>query len=86
MAKLSITRPRQHRPGEYPHQRTGHLRRNIVAEHQPKILTSRVGTNVDYGKDLELGLGSIPRYPWLSLGWVEMMPTMIKIIGEGKGI
>lgn len=42
-------------PGEFPRKVTGHLRRNVLAEFDPAILTSRVGTNVPYGKFLELG-------------------------------
>lgn len=77
--------PQQHRPGDYPHMRTGHLRSNVVAEHNKKEMTSRIGTNVPYGRFLELGLlqGGV-RYPWLSRGLVEHATTIRRILTEGK--
>ena len=46
--------------GDYPHKQSGHLRRNIAYEVNKFTMTARIGTNVKYGKYLELGTG-----PWL---------------------
>lgn len=77
-------RPNQHRPGDYPHLRSGHHRRNVAAEHDVQAMVSRVGSNVLYAKFLELGL--IPggnRYPWLSLALREHRSTIMRILTRG---
>lgn len=54
------------KPGEPPHKQTGNLRRSVTYEVDARDLTARVGTNVTYGRHLELGTsrGLAPR-PWL---------------------
>lgn len=42
-------------PGEYPFKQSGHLRRNVEYEVDRDIGIARWGTNVIYGKYLELG-------------------------------
>ena len=54
------------KPGEPPRKQTGTLRRSVQVEVDEQSLTARVGTNVDYGKHLELGTRrSIKPRPWL---------------------
>jgi hypothetical protein len=74
---------RRHKPGEYPMLRTGQLRRNIVMQHNPATLTTKIGTSVVYGKYLELGFRGV-RYPWLSRGITEHMATIKRIMSTGK--
>ena len=53
------------KPGEPPKKVTGHLRMNIQKEVSPTGMTARVGTNVPYGKMLELGTRHMEPRPWL---------------------
>jgi len=50
-------------PGEPPHRRTGRLARSIT--HEVTATTARVGTNVKYGKFLEVGTGDMAARPYL---------------------
>ena len=52
---LSRAYPPASDAGEYPAKRTGHLRRNITHDVDRSALHMRWGTNVVYGKYLELG-------------------------------
>ncbi len=71
------------KPGDYPKKVTAHLRRNIQAEYDPRIQTSRIGTNVPYGKWLELGTSKMARRPWLSRALAESMGQLRAILGRG---
>lgn len=53
-------------PGEPPHKQTGRLWASVAYDVDAVNLVARVGTNVPYGKHLELGTkrGIAPR-PWL---------------------
>ncbi len=53
------------RPGEPPKKVTGTLRRGIAQEYMASRLEARVGTNVPYGKHLELGTRRMAARPWL---------------------
>lgn len=55
------------RPGEPPHVDTGRLRASITHEIDRSFfnIIGRVGTNVDYGRDLELGTSKMLPRPWL---------------------
>jgi len=81
--KESIGRPNTAKPsnpsqpGEYPKKITGHLRRNIMREMVTPSL-ARVGTNVLYGKFLELGTVKMARRPWLTLGLKQAWSAMVK--------
>ena len=59
-------------PGEPPHVQTGRLRASVAFEVDKESLTARVGTNVKYGRYLELGTraGIAPR-PWLRRALAE---------------
>lgn len=65
------------RPGEPPRKQTGTLRRSVQSEVDEASLTARVGTNVEYGKHLELGTkrGIAPR-PWLRRAFAESLPKI----------
>ncbi len=69
--------------GEYPKKVTAHLRRNIQAEYDAQIHTARVGTNVLYGKYLELGTSKMARRPWLSKALYETMGAVRGMLGRG---
>ena len=70
-------------PGSYPFKQTGHLRRSIAMEMDRQLHLARVGTNVKYGKFLELGTVKMVARPWLTLG-VHEMRRRIKAILEGR--
>ena len=53
------------KPGEPPRVQTGTLRRSITHEVHPVLAIARVGTNVIYGKFLELGTGRIAPRPFM---------------------
>lgn len=61
------------KPGEPPRKQHGRLRASVTYEVDPDTLTARVGTNVEYGRHLELGTrrGLAPR-PWLRRALLEM--------------
>jgi hypothetical protein len=60
------------KPGEPPRKQTGRLRGSVTHEVDKKASEGRVGTNVAYGKYLELGTkrGILPR-PWLRRALLE---------------
>lgn len=64
-------------PGEPPRKQTGRLRASVAYEVDPEAMSARVGTNVKYGKYLELGTkrGIAPR-PWLRRALAESMDTI----------
>lgn len=55
------------RPGMPPHVDTGRLRASITHEVETRLLNiiGRVGTNVKYGRWLELGTSRMAARPWL---------------------
>lgn len=57
------------RPGDPPFKQTGHLRRSVARE--VIGLTARVGTNLDYGRFLELGTRHMAARPWLRRALAE---------------
>lgn len=60
---LSVAGPEPSSPGEPPHKQTGHLRRSVARE--VVDLVGRVGTNLKYGRWLELGTRMMAARPWL---------------------
>jgi phage gpG-like protein len=72
------------KPGEPPHKQTGHLLRSVAYEVDEEALEARVGTNVPYGKFLELGTkaGLAPR-PWLRRALHEVAARLGGIFRSG---
>lgn len=69
-------------PGEYPRKQLGHLRRNVASEADKHAAVGRVGTNVPYGRFLELGTRKMKRRPWLSRGLQETMHQLQQVLGR----
>lgn len=73
------------KPGEPPRKQTGRLRASVTHEVDEEGLEARVGTNVDYGKHLELGTkrGLLPR-PWLRRALAESQQEINQLSSEGE--
>lgn len=69
------------KPGEPPRKQTGRLRASVQKEVDAESLTARVGTNVEYGRHLELGTkrGVKPR-PWLRRALAEMQTKVAQLL------
>jgi len=52
-------------PGEIPHVATGTLRRSIEDEIDASKMILRVGTNLSYGRELEIGKHNMAPRPWI---------------------
>jgi hypothetical protein len=74
------------KPGEPPRKQTGTLRARVTYEVDEKTMTARVGTNLLYGKALELGTkrGLKPR-PWLRRALYEMQGKVNELLSQIKG-
>jgi phage gpG-like protein len=66
------------KPGEPPNVQTGRLRGSVA--HERVGMVARVGTNVRYGRDLELGTRKMAARPWLRRALVEMTPAVQAIL------
>ena len=73
------------KPGEPPRKQTGTLRASVTYEVDEKNASARVGTNLKYGKALELGTkrGIKPR-PWLRRALFEMQAKVNELLSEIK--
>lgn len=69
------------KPGEPPKIVTAHLRLNIKKE--ARGIEARVGTNVPYGKYLELGTRLMASRPWLFRATVESAGELQRRFGIG---
>ena len=69
------------KPGEPPKIVTAHLRLNVKKESSG--LRARVGTNVPYGKWLELGTRTMAARPWLSKAVYESAGDLHRRFGIG---
>ena len=69
-------------PGGYPAMVTSHLRRNVMWERLSGKLAVRVGTNVKYGKYLELGTRRMAKRPWMTLTNRQTKDRMRRILGR----
>ena len=77
--KISLPQPPS-APGEYPHKDTGQLRRFVGYE--VNGLVARVGTNVEYGKWLELGTSKMAARPWLLRSVFALRARIRTILGK----
>ena len=68
---VSVAGPRPSRPGQPPHKQTGRLRASIAWEMVGDD-KARVGTNVKYGRYLELGTRRMAVRPWLVRSFTDM--------------
>ena len=71
--------------GEYPAMVTSNLRGKVEYELIPHKMEARVGTNVLYGKFLELGFrkgGKLVKRPWMKLTNQGMIGTARQILGR----
>ena len=84
MAKLK-TKPKRiygfpSKPGEPPHKQTGHLRRSVAWELVG--LVARVGTNLRYGRWLELGTSKMAARPWLRVALAQCRSAIREILSK----
>ena len=75
---------RRSAPGEPPMKQIGRLQTSVA--HERTGLVARVGTNVDYGRFLELGTATMAARPWLRRSLVECMGTVRALIGRPMGL
>jgi phage gpG-like protein len=70
------------RPGEPPYKQTGRLRASVTRDVDEANLRAAVGTNVEYGRHLELGTkrGILPR-PWLRRALADMQGRINSLLG-----
>ena len=71
------------KPGEPPRKQTGQLRGSVTSEVDEATMKARCGTNLPYGKYLELGTkrGILPR-PWLRRALAETSTEVNSILGQ----
>lgn len=81
-----ITGAVRSKPGEPPRKQTGRLRASVTREVARVLLAARVGTNVVYGRHLELGTkrGLLPR-PWLRRALDEMRSKVDSFLSQLGG-
>jgi hypothetical protein len=72
-------------PGEPPRKQTGFLREHVTFEVDESSMEARVGTNLLYGKALELGTkrGLLPR-PWLRRALAETQGEVNDLLTQSK--
>lgn len=70
-------------PDEPPRKQTGRLRASVTQEIDDQKLEARVGTNVKYGRYLEMGTrkGILPR-PWLRRALAECHSQIMEMFSE----
>jgi len=73
------------RPGEPPRVQTGTLRRSITHELHPTLPIARVGTNVTYGKWLELGTRKMARRPFMTPAYMKVRTVAAAIFRDIVG-
>lgn len=68
-------------PGQPPRKQTGHLRRSVAWELVYGVrMVARVGTNIRYGRWLELGTSKMLPRPWLVRAFREMQGQVRSIL------
>ncbi len=81
--QISAPSPPPSAGGEYPHKDTGRLRASISNEVDNAAKTARVGTNVLYGKFLELGTKKMAARPFLRPTFDKLKAQIMEIM-KGK--
>lgn len=66
------------KPGEPPRKQTGRLRASVSYEVDEGSLSARVGTNVDYGRILEVERNR----PWLKRALAETSERVNELLGQ----
>ena len=67
------------KPGEPPRKQLGHLRRSVTYEVDDNQV-GRVGTNLKYGRWLELGTRLMKARPWLRRALKECQDQILSIL------
>ena len=80
-----ITGATRSAPGEPPRKQTGFLREHVTYEVDESSMEARVGTNLLYGKALELGTKRVllPR-PWLRRALAETQGEVNQLLSESS--
>lgn len=68
------------KPGEPPHKQYGHLRRSVTHERVGDRLAARTGTNLRYGRWLELGTANMAARPWLRRALLDQSRRIRRIL------
>jgi phage gpG-like protein len=71
------------KPGEPPHKDHGTLRTSIAVDVNEAELVGRVGTNLPYGKHLELGTKRMAARPFLRRSLLENREKIVEILNRG---
>ena len=81
-AKINVSKT----GSEHPQVQTGRLRASIMhrVSTSGAAITTEIGTNVDYGKDLEFGTSRHPPYPWLFPSVEEKKSDIIEALKGHK--
>lgn len=70
------------RPGGFPYKQTGRLRASVTYEVDDANLIARVGTNVSYGRWLEIGTRRLAPRPWLRPSFAESAAAVRRILSH----
>lgn len=70
------------KPGEPPRKQYGRLRGSVAHEVDAGSLTARVGTNLLYGRWLELGTSRMAARPWLRRALAESRDKIRSILAR----
>jgi hypothetical protein len=68
--------------GSFPFKQTGRLRASVAYEIDENNLVARVGTNVNYGRWLELGTRRLQPHPWLRPSLAMATPQVRRILSR----
>jgi HK97 gp10 family phage protein len=71
--------------GDPPHVRTGALRNSVTREVGEAEEVARVGTNLRYGRYLELGTTRMAARPWLRRAMAETQAAVARIFTSSAG-
>jgi phage gpG-like protein len=75
-----VTLQAHSQPGEFPRKQTGRLRATITYEVDTDLMVARVGTNLKYGKFLELGTRRMAPRPYLRKTLMAEQATIARLL------